>query len=236
MSRICSAFILPLAAMLSLSGCAKDRTIAAAPSVELTDLEALPEPDLAESAVIGPVEALEIRVVGAELITGSYTTDENGMLRFPFLGEIQAAGLSTSQLATRIANGLRGQYVQDPQVIVRSERPLRRSISIGGQVESPGTYEASTSQTLIRAVNNAGGMTEYAQTDDVLVMRKVNGQSYIGVYNLEAIQRGNYADPRIFSNDIIMVGDSPSRRLLDGVLTFVPLLATSVVLIDRIGN
>ena len=88
----------------------------------------------------------------------------------------------------------------------------------------------------MRVVNQAGGLAEYAKLDDVLVLRTVNGQRYIGAFNIQAIQRGNYVDPTVYPNDIIIVGDSPNRRRLDGILQFAPLLSTSAILIDRIGR
>ena len=67
-------------------------------------------------------------------------------------------------------------------------------------------------------------------------MRTVGGQRYIGVFNIEGIQRGNYPDPMIYPGDIVTVGDSPSRRTLESVLQFIPLLSTSAILIDRTFN
>jgi len=83
-------------------------------------------------------------------------------------------------------------------------------------------------------VNNAGGLSDYAKSEEVLVSRTVQGQKYIGVYNLTAIERGNYPDPAIYPNDVITVGDSPSKRLLQSVLAFVPLLTTTAILVDRV--
>jgi polysaccharide export outer membrane protein len=85
-------------------------------------------------------------------------------------------------------------------------------------------------------VNTAGGLSEFAKSDDVLVLRSVGDVTYIGVYNIEAIRRGNYPDPQIYADDIITVGDSPGRRRLQTILQLVPLLSTSAILVDRIGN
>jgi len=64
----------------------------------------------------------------------------------------------------------------------------------------------------------------------------VSGRRYIGAYNIQAIQRGNYEDPAVYPDDIVVVGDSPNRRRLDSILRFAPLLSTSAILIDRIGS
>ena len=103
-------------------------------------------------------------------------------------------------------------------------------------MDAPGEYPVLGRQSLLRVINQAGGLAEYAQLDDVLILRTVAGQRYIGAYNIQGIQRGNYEDPTVYPNDIIVVGDSPNRRRLDSILRFAPLLSTSAILIDRIGR
>jgi polysaccharide export outer membrane protein len=53
---------------------------------------------------------------------------------------------------------------------------------------------------------------------------------------LAAIERGNYPDPRLYPNDIVMVGDSPGDRRLDNILQFAPLVTSAVILLDRVGR
>ncbi|KWV91361.1 polysaccharide biosynthesis/export family protein [Erythrobacter sp. YT30] len=220
----------------ALSSCATDRTIGSAPEIELTKLEALPEPRNEIFYTIGPQEVLEIEVVGAENLSGEFLTNENGEIGFPLLGIIDLSEKSPSDAADLIADGLRGRYIIEPQVrVIPSEFPSP-SISVGGQVRKPGSYSAIGRPTLLRVVNQAEGLAEYAKLDDVLVMRTVAGQKYIGVYNLGAIQRGNYDDPLLYPNDIVMVGDSPGARRLDNILQFAPILSSAVILLDRVGR
>lgn len=230
--------LLPIAvaAMFSLSGCATDRTIGMAAGIEATDLRKLPVPDSGRLVSVRPLEKLDIRVVGVDSLSGSYTVDDDGSLRFPFVGQVPVEGISHTAVADRIASGLRGRYVLAPQVLVQPGNTDLISVSIGGQVDRPGTYPAETSGTLIRAVNNAGGLTDTAKSDDVVILRTVSGKNYVGVFNLAAIQRGNYKDPTVYPSDIIYVGDSPARRSLETFLQFVPLLSTAAIFVDRIGN
>ncbi|WP_202189418.1 polysaccharide biosynthesis/export family protein [Blastomonas sp. CCH10-E1] len=203
-----------------------------AEDIEVTQLENLPAPRLDISYVIGPQEKLEIQVVGAESLSGTYLTDVDGDLAFPLIGNVKLDGRSPSEAAREIADRLRGRYLRDPQVRVIPEEFPEPTISVGGQVKKPGSYPATGRPTLLRAVNQAEGMTQYAKQSDVLVLRTVENQRYIGVYDIRAIQRGNYADPQLFPNDIVIVGDSPERRRLDLLLQLVPpLLTTATILI-----
>ena len=225
-----------MAALALVSACSTDRTFGAAPGIEITTLEELPAPSGEFIHTISAQEKLEITVGGAENLSGIYLTDEQGRVTFPLVGDLVFEGKTPGMAARMIADGLRGQYLLDPQVrVIPEEFPLP-SISVGGQVKKPGSYPAANNQTLLRVVNLAEGLQEYAQLDDVLIMRTVNGQSYIGAYNLEAIQRGNYPDPKVYPNDIVMVGDSPARRRLDNILQFVPLVTAAAIVIDRLGR
>ena len=225
-----------LIAFTMLAACATDRSFGLASGIEITELETLPEPRNEILYTIGPQETLSIEVVGAEPLTGTFLTNADGNIAFPLLGIVPLAGKSPDDASRLIADGLRGRYIIDPQVrIIPTEFPAP-SISVGGQVAVPGSYPATGRPTLLRMVNEARGLAEYAQPDDVLVMRTVDGQDYIGVYNLAAIQRGNYPDPLLYPNDIVMVGDSPGARRLDSILQAAPILSSAIILLDRVAQ
>jgi polysaccharide export outer membrane protein len=226
--------IVVLAAAGLTASCAYDRSVGLAPEIELTTLESLPAPRIETAYLIGPQEALQIEVVGAATLSGTYLTDVGGQLAFPLAGIVDVAGRSPTEAAQIIADKLRGQYLLDPQVRVIPKDFPAPSISIGGQVSKPGNYPAAGQPTLLRMVNLSGGLTDSARLDDVLILRTVANQRYIGVYNIGAIQRGNYPDPQLFPNDIVMVGDSPERRRLDILLQVLPpVITTAAILIAQ---
>lgn len=223
--------VLVLAAAGLSASCAIDRSIGLAPEIELTALDELPSPQAEAFYLIGPQEVLLIEVVGATSLSGTYLTDLSGKLTFPLVGMVDIAGKSPSDAGKIIADKLRGDYLRDPQVrVIPKDFPVP-SISIGGQVKRPGNYPAVGQNTLLRLVNQAEGVTEYARLDDVVVMRTVANQRYIGVYNLGAIQRGNYPDPRLYTNDIVLVGDSPERRRLETLLQVLPPIVTTAAIL-----
>jgi polysaccharide export outer membrane protein len=229
-------FIFALGAALALTGCASvDRTFGASPSVQVTDLDTLPEPlgDFAYS--IGPQEKLVVTVVGAEDLSGEFFTDQTGDIVFPYLGVVKTSGKSPQEAAELISNGLRGRIIINPQVRVIPDELAEPAISVGGEVNKPGSYSAEGKPTLLKMINAAEGLSETAKKEDVLIMRTIEGQQYIGVYNLAAIERGNYPDPKLFPNDIVMVGNSPARARLDDIIGLAPLLTPIVILLDRLN-
>ncbi|MEP2735207.1 MAG: polysaccharide biosynthesis/export family protein [Erythrobacter sp.] len=219
-----------------LSACATDRTYGASSSVELTDLATLPAPQNSYNYVIGPQELLNVTVTNSELLSGPFLTDGAGQIAFPLVGTLNLNGMTPNEAARLIADNLRGDIVKRPQVNVIPEEIEELEFSVGGQVKKPGSYPVVNNLTLMRAMNIAGGQTEFSDLNQVLVFREVGGQSYIGVYNLKAIRLGNVADPKLYPNDVVMVGESAAKRRLETILEILPTVISSAILVDRLGS
>lgn len=225
-----------LAVSLTLGACAStDRSYGGSADVEVTSLPELPAP----ASVLprfAPMGIIDVTVAQDETLSGTYVIDEDGMLDFPLIGDVAALGLTPTQLAAVISSRLAGEYVLDPSVTVSTINAAPPTVSIGGEVNNPGTYPMNAATTLMRAINTAGGLDDYAKTDDVLVFREVQGERYIGLYNYAAISRGNLPDPAIYEGDIIMVGDNPGARRFERFLQILPAITSSIVLIDRVSG
>ncbi len=230
-------FCLPL--LFLLSACAANRVIGASPDVTVLESSDLPQPtrvDLVAANrpyLIGPFDKLKIDVFGIEDLTREAQIDASGRLSFPLVGVVEAAGLTPGELAIELEGRLKGRYIRNPQVTVNLEETVSQVVTVDGQVDRPGSYPVVGKMTLMRAVANAGGTGEFAKLDDVVVFRTVDGQQLAGIYNLKAIRRGNYSDPEIFANDVVVVGDSQARRLFRDIITVAPLLTSPLIVLLR---
>lgn len=207
-------------------------------SVQAFTAGSLPEPERADLIaqnrpyLIGPFDKLSIDVFGIEeLSRKEYQTDAGGRISFPLAGVVDAAGHTPAELETILEERLRGRFVRDPQVTVNLKETVSQVITVDGEVKEPGLYPVIGRMTLMRAVATAKGTTEFAQLQNVVVFRTVGGQKMAGLYNLKAIRRGNYDDPEVFANDVVVVGDSSARRLFKDVVQIVPAIATPLVYI-----
>lgn len=227
-----------LAAALVLGGCAKQVPFgqSGAP-MAVQAISELPPPsssDLVHSVnpyVIGPFDKLNVNVFGVPDLSGDIQADGNGRVSVPLVGSIEAAGKTPGQLADAIAAGLRGRYVRDPQVAVNVREATSQTFTVDGEVREPGIYPVVGNLSLMRAVATAKGTSEFAKLDDVVVFRTVEGKPMAALYNLGAIRRGLYVDPRIYPSDVVIVGDSKARRLFKDILTVAPTLATPLILL-----
>jgi len=233
---------LPLLALSLLAGCAGPGQLGGASNVQVMQGD-LPAPDrsdlLGESRpyLIGPFDKLMIDVFGIEeLSKKEVQTDASGRISFPLAGIIEAAGKTPAEIEDEIEARLRSRYVRDPQVTVNLKETVSQVITVDGQVKKPGLYPVIGKMTLMRAVATAEGTAEFAKLDDVVIFRTVKGQQLAALHNLKAIRRGNYQDPEVFANDVVVVGDSQARRLFRDALQVVPLLTTPLIIALQNSN
>ncbi len=120
--------------------------------------------------VIGTGDRLSIEVFNETDLTDAYLVDQDGTIRVPFIGRIQAAGVTLSALQESIHQGLEGDYLINPRVTVSMDS--YRQFFISGEVESPGGYPYEANMTVQKAITLAGGMTEYGTARKIFLQKE----------------------------------------------------------------
>lgn len=182
-------------------------------------------------ALIGPLDTIQVDVFNIADLSREMQVDSSGRISMPLAGTIDARGKTAGELATAVEAALRKRYVRNPEVTVNIKSSVSQVVTINGQVIEPGLYPVTNQMTLMRAIASAKGMSEFASQNDVVILRMVNGRRMAGLYNVEAIQRGVYDDPAVYANDVIVVGDSPQRRMFSTFVALSPLLAGPLIAI-----
>lgn len=227
--------IVPLVVLLC--ACGGKPPLATGPDITLANLSQLPAPISAgpggdiRSYEIGPYDLLAIDVFGLEEFSREMQVDISGHIGFPLAGSISVAGKTPAQVADEIERELRRNFVRDPRVTVTVKQLASALVTVEGVVRRPGNYPVLGNMTLMRSIASAQGLDEFADVEDVVVFRTVQGTRYAALYNLEAIRRGNMVDPAIYPDDIVVVGESSSRRLFDSLLRLAPLITAPIVVI-----
>lgn len=229
--------LVPLSLAL-LAGCAAtsgSKIIGNGTSVHAVSEGELPAParsdqySLERPYLIGPYDKLTIKVFGVEDLDSEVQTDASGRISMPLAGVVEAAGKTPGEIARIIELRLAGRYVRNPNVTVNLKETVSQVITVDGEVKMPGLYPVIGRMTLMRAVATAQGITDLARTSEVLIFRTVEGQQMVGVYDLRGIRRGNYADPEVYANDVVVVGTSQARRLFKDLIPVAGLLTTPLV-------
>jgi polysaccharide export outer membrane protein len=123
-------------------------------------------------------DRLRIQVFGQEGLTNSYIVDAAGYVSITLIGSVPARGLTTAELARRIAERLRNGYIRNPHVSVEVE--AYRPFFILGEVNAPGQYPYVPNMTVEAAVAIAGGFAPRANKSDILIGRSYNGETMRG--------------------------------------------------------
>jgi polysaccharide export outer membrane protein len=220
---------------LLVAGCAGD-PIRPVPGLEVVETAELPSPTRADlvapdrESLIGPLDTLGIDVYDVPSLSLETQVDASGRISMPLVGVIDARGKTSLELQNYIEAELR-KYIKNPTVTVNVRNSVSQVVTVDGSVVEPGLYPVTNQMTLMRAVASAKGLTEFGKLDDVVVLRTVDKQRMAGLYNLGAIRRGVYADPAIYANDVVIVGDSPSRRLIKNLVSLAPVLTAPLVVL-----
>lgn len=221
-----------VAAGLLLGGCGGRTPLESTATLQVTKDAELPAP-VRGVGVIGPLDTLDIVTFGVEELTLETVVDGAGRINFPLVGSLDVNGQTPAQVAATIQSGLR-RYVRAPNVAVSVKEGVSQVVTVDGSVLRPGQYPATANTTLMRAIALGGGLSEFARQDDVVILRTIGDQRMAGLYNIAAIRRGAYTDPRVYPDDVIVVGDSPARRLFRDAVSVAPLaIAPLVAVLSR---
>ena len=122
--------------------------------------------------LLGAGDKIAIRVFGEEDLSLQTQLTDSGTINYPFLGSIKVAGLTLKQLEQLIYDGLKGDYLVSPSVFVGMDE--YRPFYIHGEVKKPGAYPYQPGMTVNQAIALAGGLTERASRDRIILAREAN--------------------------------------------------------------
>jgi polysaccharide export outer membrane protein len=216
-----TSVILPI---FLLAGCASNSFSPTGGAVTLA--QNLPAPDATTTAVdfssyqMGPNDEVAIEVFGAPELKREVQIDAAGNLSLPLIGSIAAGGRRPEEVSAMIAQRLKGKYIRDPQVTVNVIKASPKMITVDGAVGAPGVYPIVGRMSLQQAIASAKGAAEIANLNQIVVFRTVNNQKMAGSFSLKAIRSGQAADPQLYANDIVVVGENATRRFLKDAGSF----------------
>lgn len=141
--------------------------------------------------LIGPDDVLGVLFWREKDISGDVIVRPDGKITLPLLNDIQAAGLTTDELRAALTTAA-ARYVEDPNVTIVVRQINSRRVFITGQINKPGPYPLPQGMTVLQLIAIAGGLTEFADSKDILVMRTENGKPMAYRFNYkEVLKRKN---------------------------------------------
>ncbi len=200
------ALIVSLASVtgFSLQGVAAPSPAQSAPAAEAISS---PAPETSSSSyVIGASDVLAVTVWKEPTLSGSILVRPDGMISLALLGDVKAAGLTPLQLSDQITLKLK-KYIQDPKVSVVVAEIHSKKVFLLGEVGKKGPVEMTPGMTLLEAISAAGGLTDFANSKKMYVLRsdKPGSQTKIPVKYKDALKGVASANIVLQPGDTIIV-------------------------------
>jgi polysaccharide export outer membrane protein len=126
--------------------------------------------------VVGPQDVLTITVWDQSDLSGKFNVEADGTFTFPLIGRIKGGGLTLRELEEELKKRLADGYFKKPQLSVAVEQYRSQRIFIVGEVRTPGTYPLTGDMTLIEGFSRAGGATQDA-AGNAIIVRATDGRS-----------------------------------------------------------
>ncbi|EHA62419.1 polysaccharide export protein [Synechococcus sp. WH 8016] len=179
-----------------------------------------------DAYIIGPGDVLELRLFDSPELSGQLEVLNDGSVPLPLIGSVRLTGL-TLQQATVWVKTLMGQELLRPDLQLRVVKPRPIRVALVGQVERPGIYSLSVSETVsteggpstsvsglptvVDAIQKAGGITQKANLRDVQLQRRLPGETpqfkQARLNLLDLILEGNQSqNPYLFDGDTVRLG------------------------------
>ena len=164
--------------------------------------------------LIGPEDVLDISVWKNPELSRKVPVRPDGKVSLPLVNDIQAAGLTPSELREQLAKRF-AEFVPTPEVAVIVQEVQSLRVSVVGAVKTPGRFMLKSPATVLECIALAQGLTEFAARDRIVVLRQ-NGnttqripfnyskianssdqENFFGDRNSAAAARGRAADRRV---------------------------------------
>ena len=139
--------------------------------------------------VIGPDDELSIVFWRDKDLSADVVVRPDGKISLPLLNDIQAAGFTVDQLRENLVTAA-SKYVEQPNATVVVKAIRSRTVYITGRVTKSGSYPLSVDMNVMQLIALAGGLLEYADDKNIVVIRMEGGQQRYYPFNYrEVIER-----------------------------------------------
>ena len=130
-----------------------------------------PRPDVSADYVIGAGDVLQVFVWKEPDVSREVRVRTDGKVTIPLLGDVVAAGSTPEALAADLSQRL-GRFLTSPKVTVSLMVSSSLRFFVVGEVNKPGEFLLSGHVTVLEALALAGGFTEEARRDKIVIIRR----------------------------------------------------------------
>jgi polysaccharide export outer membrane protein len=165
----------------------------------------VPDVDLSTYRV-GPEDVIEISVWREEALKKELLVRPDGGVSYPLIGEVQAAGKTVLEIREEVAKRLE-RFIPEPAVSVAILKVGSQRVYVIGKVNKPGEYPLGRYVDVLQALSMAGGLTPFADSNDIRVMRREGGRQVVLPFEYGRVVRGQKLEQNIQlrGGDVVVV-------------------------------
>ena len=153
---------------------------------------------------LGPGDKLRVEVYRETQLSQSLQVRPDGKITLPLVGDVTAAGKTPLELRDELSTSLK-EYVTNPVVTVIVQEAIAAQVYVIGEVASPGTIVMAGPMTVLQALAQVGGLREFADRDDIRILRKApTGVRTIG-FNYKKAVKGEIETVFLQPGDTVVV-------------------------------
>ena len=154
---------------------------------------------------IGPEDILDVQVWKNSDLSRIVPVRPDGMISLPLVNDIQAAGLTPTDLRLQITQRL-AEFVPSPEVSVIVREVHSVKVAVIGAVRMPGLFEVKSPATVLDMLARAQGLSEFADRGRIVVLRQDGATTTRIPFNYRRVAEGSEQDNfPVRPGDVIVV-------------------------------
>jgi polysaccharide export outer membrane protein len=156
--------------------------------------------------LLGPEDMIKISVWKDEQLTQEVVVRPDGMISFPLVGDVPAAGRTVEEVRLDLVKRL-SKFVPNPYVSVMAIKLHSYKIYVTGRVNKPGEFLVGHYTDVLQALSLAGGLTPFAAENDIKVMRREKGEQKVYLFRYGDVRNGRALEQNILlqRGDVVVV-------------------------------
>ena len=156
---------------------------------------------------LSPGDTVKLTFTGAPELNQSQKIMADGKVSLPQIGEVNAAGKSLAQFQSDLVRLYRPKLTNSDLLVTLDSGLMQ--VYVSGAVRKPGKLSFEAPTTILQAIAEAGGATEFGTLKNVRVVRLDQGQQRVHTLDLRSAMKGPVTGAfYIRDGDIITVPQS----------------------------
>jgi polysaccharide export outer membrane protein len=147
--------------------------------------------------VIGLDDLLTVRFWGDTQMSADVVVRTDGKISLPLLNDVSAVGMTPEHLADVLEKAA-SKFVAEPDATVIVREIRSRKVFVLGQVARPGAIPLNVEMNVLQVLAAAGGLLEYADKDDVIIIRNEGGSEQRLKFNYNDVIKGKNIAQNVF--------------------------------------